>query len=63
MTIAQIRQKVKWSQNQFASYFDIPVHTVQNWEQGLRTPPDYLVNLIQRTLIADGYLTEEDCDE
>lgn len=58
MTILDMRRKLNWSQSKFAKYFDIPVHTLQNWEQGLRNPPDYVVKLIKRVLVADGYFAD-----
>lgn len=36
------------SQSKFAEYFGIPVRTLQEWEQGRRTPPDYLIELLKR---------------
>lgn len=46
MTIKELRQQTGLSQSGFAKYFEIPVRTVQDWEQGKRTPPEYLVKLI-----------------
>lgn len=34
------------SQSRFARYFNIPVSTIQNWEQGSRTPPPYVVEMM-----------------
>lgn len=46
MTIKELRQQTGLSQSAFARYFEIPVRTVQDWEQGKRTPPEYLVKLM-----------------
>lgn len=48
MTIKQIRQSTNLTQKQFAEYFDIPLRTVQEWEQGRRNPPDYIPKLLER---------------
>ena len=38
------------SQSQFASYFDIPVSTLQDWEHGRRIPPKYVPKMMQRII-------------
>ena len=50
MTIQELRKETGLSQSQFAKKFDIPVGTLQHWEQGVRQPPDYLVSLMVRVL-------------
>ena len=35
------------TQKEFAEYFNIPVRTIQDWEAGRRTPPVYVVELIE----------------
>ena len=50
MTIKELRQQRGLSQSAFAKYFEIPVRTVQDWEQGKRKPPEYLVKLMQYKL-------------
>lgn len=47
MTIKELRQQTRLSQSAFAKYFEIPLRTVQDWEQGKRKPPEYLVKLMQ----------------
>lgn len=50
MTIKELRLQTGLSQSAFAKYFEIPLRTVQDWEQGKRTPPEYLVKLIAEKL-------------
>lgn len=50
MTIKELRQQTGLSQTAFARYFEIPVRTVQDWEQGKRKPPEYLVKLMSEKL-------------
>lgn len=50
MTIKELRQQTGLSQSAFAKYFEIPLRTVQDWEQGKRTPPEYLVKLMSEKL-------------
>ncbi len=44
--IKTIREQSGFTQSDFAAYFDIPVGTVRNWEQGISKCPDYLLKLI-----------------
>ena len=48
--IKELRKQTGMSQSQFATYFDIPVRTLQDWEQERRQPPEYLSKLIERLL-------------
>lgn len=42
----------------FATYLGIPVANIQNWEQGVNNPPNYVVSLISRVMKNDGYIEE-----
>lgn len=50
MTVKEMRSRAKMSQKQFSQYLNIPVRTIQDWEQGLRMPPQYIVELIEYKL-------------
>ena len=54
MNIKEMRQQTGLSQTAFAKYFEIPLRTVQDWEQGRRQPPEYLVTLMQYKLEKEG---------
>ena len=45
--VVEIRQKLKLTQDQFATAFGISVSTLRNWEQGHRSPTDPAVTLIK----------------
>ena len=45
--IKEIRKKTEMTQQEFASYLGIPLRTLQNWEQGTRNPPKYLIKMIE----------------
>lgn len=47
MDIKKLRLKIGMSQRKFAKYFNIPKRTIENWESGQRTPPEYVVELIK----------------
>ncbi len=53
-TIKSLREELEMSQSQFANYFAISVRTIQSWEQGLRTPPDYVVLMMEKILKYEG---------
>ena len=55
-TIRELRNATKMSQNRFAAYLGIPVANIQHWEQGVATPPAYLISLISRVMRHDGYI-------
>lgn len=48
--IKQMRARLGMSQSQFAKEFSIPLHNIQHWEQGFRTPPDYVVKLLKEVI-------------
>lgn len=48
MTIQELRAKTGLTQSKFAEYFGLPIRTVQEWEQGRRKPPDYILKLLER---------------
>lgn len=50
MTILELRQKTGLSQSKFAQRFHLNVRTVQQWEQGARKTPDYVIWLIARVI-------------
>ena len=41
------------SQRQFASYFGMPVRTLQDWEQGRFAPQKYVADMMKRILILE----------
>ena len=44
----EFRLSTGLSQSKFAEYFGIPIRTLQEWEQGRRNPPAYLLDLLKR---------------
>lgn len=54
MNIKEIRSKSKMTQKEFGSYFNIPVRTIQDWEGERRTPPVYVVELIEYKARKEG---------
>lgn len=54
--IKELREIVGMSQRAFSDYLNIPVTNIQQWEQGVATPPDYVVSLITQVMKSDGLL-------
>ena len=48
MLIKELRKITGLSQVEFAKKFHIPVGTLSHWEQGIRTPPEYVVYMMTR---------------
>ena len=44
--IKQLRKKTGLSQSKFSAKFGIPVRTLQQWEQGISAPPEYLIRMM-----------------
>ena len=59
MNILELRKKTGFSQGKFSTYIGIPLKTLQNWEQGTRKPPDYLICLIEKVLRYEGVIDYE----
>ena len=48
--LKQMRSNTGLTQAKFAAKFNIPVSTYEQWEMGMRTPPRYVVNMIETIL-------------
>ncbi|MCQ2555581.1 MAG: helix-turn-helix domain-containing protein [Clostridia bacterium] len=53
MNIKEMRNKLGETQSEFAARYDIPMRTIQNWEAGIRKPPEYILNLLEQRIKAD----------
>ena len=51
MIVKELRRLTGLSQSKFASYFGIPVRTLQEWEQERKSPPDYVIAMMERALV------------
>lgn len=43
--IKELRQQTGMNRREFSEYTKIPVRTLEDWEAGKRTPPEYIVVL------------------
>ncbi len=53
MDIREMRIALGDTQSEFAARYNIPFRTIQNWETGMRTPPEYIVDLLKQRISAD----------
>ena len=51
MIIERLRKELGWSRTDMQRELEIPVRTLEKWEQGVRTPPIWAENLITKELI------------
>lgn len=58
MSIKQLREQTGLSQQKFGNFLGIPKRTIEDWEQGLRTPPAYVVELIEYKLRKEGVIAD-----
>ena len=53
MDIRGMRMQLGDTQSEFAARYKIPFRTVQNWETGVRKPPEYMINLLEHRIRED----------
>lgn len=53
ISVKNLRSRTGMSQGLFAQYMEIPVRTLQEWEQGKRTPSSYIVKMIHRIILLE----------
>ncbi len=53
MNIREMRTLLGDTQSEFAARYNIPFRTVQNWEAEVRTPPEYMMNLLESRIQSD----------
>lgn len=53
MDIREMRMQLGDTQSEFAARYQIPFRTVQNWEAGVRKPPEYMMYLLEQRIRED----------
>ena len=53
MNIREMRTALGNTQSEFANRYHIPFRTIQNWETGVRKPPEYIVSLLEHQVKED----------
>ena len=64
-TIKELRESTGMSRKEFSKHTGIPVRTLEDWEAGRRTPPEYIPRLIAYQLMYEELTKgrEENADE
>lgn len=52
--ISEIRKKNKMTQKEFAEKYNIPIRTIQKWERNGSTPPDYVIELLDKSIFMEN---------
>ena len=50
MTVKEMREKLGLTQELFAMRYNIPKRTIENWETGKRTPPPYVLEMLENAI-------------
>ena len=45
--ITELREEARENRKEFSHHTGIPVRTLEDWEAGRRTPPEYIPRLIE----------------
>jgi DNA-binding transcriptional regulator YiaG len=48
--LKNLRAKTKLSQAKFSNHFNIPLHTYECWEMGIRKPPTYVIEMMTKII-------------
>lgn len=48
--IKELRESIGLSRKEFSIHVGIPIRTLEDWEAGRRTPPEYIPRLIEYQL-------------
>jgi putative transcriptional regulator len=51
--IKELRKETGLSQSKFSAKFGIPVRTLQQWEQGISAPPDYMIRMMAYIMLLE----------
>lgn len=61
--IRELRESVNMNRKEFSEHTGIPVRTLEDWEAGRRTPPEYIPRLIAYQLKYEKIMRKEDVEE
>lgn len=62
--LIKLRESTNMNRKQFSEYFDIPYRTMQDWELGNRSMPEYLYRLMAYKVMVEKLNKKgEDTDE
>ena len=50
LTITEMRNYIGISRAEFSRRYNIPLRTLESWEAGVRTPPEYVLDLLEESV-------------
>lgn len=53
-SLKSLRKNLKYSQQEISKLIGIPLNTLQNWEQNVRKPSDWVLNLMMDCILRDA---------
>ena len=62
-TIKGLREQARMNRREFSEYTGIPVRTLEDWEAGKRTPPEYVPRLLSYQLMYDKLRKDNEVKE
>lgn len=57
--VRELRDKTGLTQKEFAGKYGIPLSTLRKWEQRESTPPEYVLNMLEKSLTVYNHDTKE----
>lgn len=57
--IKELREQAGMNRKEFSEYTTIPIRTLEDWEAGRRTPPEYIPRLLAYQLKFDEMMREK----
>ena len=54
MNTKEIRAILGVSRAEFSRRYEIPIRTLENWDAGIRQPPEWLLKLLERVVREDA---------
>lgn len=58
--IKGLREQAGMNRREFSEYTGIPVRTLEDWEAGKRTPPEYVPRLLKYQLLYDKWIKNKE---
>ena len=58
--IKELREQTGMNRREFSEYTKIPVRTLEDWEAGKRTPPEYIPRLLTYQLMYDKLIKDSE---
>jgi predicted nucleotidyltransferase len=62
-SLKNLRKNLKYSQQEISNLIGIPLNTLQNWEQNVRKPSEWVLNLLMDRILSDAIEDQEKISE